>query len=73
MRFRRKRRTKFKSITFKLSSRQMRSLKNYCQAYHTTPIKVIKRAIYPYIELYADNPPEKVPIANQLELFEDSL
>ncbi len=63
--------TVYKEIKFKLSSRQKKSLMNYCKARHTTPIKLIKRSIRQYIELYADSPPEEIPASNQLDLFED--
>ncbi|PLW98059.1 MAG: hypothetical protein C0593_06865 [Marinilabiliales bacterium] len=69
-----KRKTKitvYKEITFKLSSRQKRSLMNYCRARHTTPIKLIKRSIRPYIELYAESRPEEIPMPNQLDLFDE--
>ncbi len=68
---RRNHKTVYRAITFKLSSRQKKSLMNYCKARHTTPIKLIKKSIKPYIELYADSMPEETPLPNQLDLFED--
>ena len=63
-------RKKYKTISFKLSARQMKSLKNYCKARKTTPIKLIKRSIRTYIESYADNVPEKYYVThNQLDIF----
>lgn len=63
-------RKKYKTITFKLSPRQMKSLKNYCKARKTTPIKLIKKNIRTYIESYADHVPEKYYVThNQLEIF----
>lgn len=60
----------YKTVSFKLSPRQMKSLKNYCKARKTTPIKLIKRNIRTYIELYADNVPEKYyETHNQLDMF----
>ncbi len=62
--------TQFKTISFKLSKRQMKSLKNYCRARKTTPIKLIKKNIRNYIELYADSVPEKYYVTHkQLEMF----
>lgn len=67
---RKHRKTQYKTISFKLSKRQMKSLKNYCRARKTTPIKLIKRNIRNYIELYADSVPEKYYTThNQLEMF----
>ncbi|HPE86214.1 MAG: hypothetical protein EOL88_06300 [Bacteroidia bacterium] len=68
---RRKNKTVYKEISFKLSSRQKKSLMNYCRARHTTPIKLIKKSIRNYIELYADAAPEPIPMPNQLDLFDD--
>ncbi len=66
----RHRRTHYKTISFKLSKRQMKSLKNYCRARKTTPTKLIKKNIRTYIESYADNVPEKFYVShNQLEMF----
>lgn len=63
--------TSFKTLTFKLSKRQMKSLKNYCRARKTTPIKLIKRQIRSYTELYAESVPEKFYATdNQLDIFE---
>jgi hypothetical protein len=48
----------------------MKSLKNYCKARKTTPIKLIKRNIRTYIELYADSVPEKFYETHiQLDMF----
>ena len=63
-------RKKYKTISFKLSPRQMKSLKNYCKARKTTPIKLIKKNIRTYIESYADHVPDKYYVShNQLEIF----
>lgn len=63
--------TVYKAITFKLSSRQKKSLLNYCKARHTTPVKLIKESIRKYTEPYAETKPEEIPTPNQLDLFED--
>jgi hypothetical protein len=48
----------------------MKSLKNYCRARKTTPIKLIKKNIRTYIESYAENVPERFYVShNQLEMF----
>ncbi len=63
-------RKKYKTITFKLSARQMKSLKNYCRARKTTPIKLIKKSIRTYTESFADHVPEKYfATHNQLDIF----
>jgi hypothetical protein len=60
----------YKTVSFKLSARQMKSLKNYCKARKTTPTKLIKKNIRTYIELYADHVPQKYFMThNQLEMF----
>lgn len=63
-------RKKHKTITFKLSARQMKSLKNYCRARKTTPIKLIKKSIRTYTESFAKQVPEKFyNTHNQLDIF----
>lgn len=60
----------FKTVTFKLSHRQMKSLRNYCKARKTTPTKLIKKSIRNYIEHYDREVPEKYfETHNQLDLF----
>ncbi|MBC8314877.1 MAG: hypothetical protein ISR57_01790 [Bacteroidales bacterium] len=62
---------RFKSITIKLTPRQKRSLERFAQSRRTTPNKIIKKAIRPLLENYADLKVnmnnEKI---NQLKLFE---
>ncbi len=63
----------YHAITFKLSRGQYRSLKNYCKARRTTPIKLIKRSISRFISTYEyDVPADLYVTENQLELFEDN-
>lgn len=62
---------KFKTITIKVTARQKKSLMNYSKSRRTTPIKLIKKAIKPLLENYADmnlvaGKKEKL---NQLQLF----
>ena len=66
-----RKKVKFKVITIKVTASQNKSLMNYCKSRHTTPVKLIKKAIDPYLKNYADlvvvtNKQEK---PNQLELF----
>ncbi len=62
---------KFKTITIKVTARQKQSLMNYSKSRHTTPNKLIKKAIRPLLENYSD----LVVVANkqekpkQLQLF----
>jgi hypothetical protein len=67
-----RRRTKYKKITFKLSARQEKSLFNYCRARKTTPVKLIKKIIRPYINGFDLDVPEEFYVTeNQLELFSE--
>lgn len=62
---------KFKTISFKITYSQRKSLDNYCKANNTTPVKLIKKAMHKYLTNY--NEIEKVkPVAlpNQLNLFD---
>jgi len=68
---RKARKTIYKIIDFKLSARQKKSLRNYCMARKTTPTKLIKKMIAPFINNYADSVPDEIyNTANQLDLFE---
>ena len=71
----RKRRSyKYHAITFKLSAGQYRSLRNYCKARKTTPIKLIKRNIERFITSYEYEVPQEMYLTeNQLELFSKEL
>ena len=63
-------RRKYKTVTFKLSARQKKSLDKYSKARNTTPLKLIKRAIDTFISLPDDVPPPPAPTTeNQLDLF----
>ncbi|MBG0782911.1 MAG: hypothetical protein H0S84_11640 [Bacteroidales bacterium] len=67
-----RRRRKFKTITFKLTEGQYKSLSNYCKARKTTPIKLIKSNIGRFITAYTyDVPPNFYVTENQLELFHE--
>ena len=67
-----RRKHQYHAITFKLSRGQYNSLRNYCKARRTTPIKLIKRSISRFISNYEyEVPPELYVTENQLMLFED--
>jgi hypothetical protein len=67
-----RKKVKFKTVTFKLSAGQKRSLINYCDARKTTPNKLIKKAIRRYIEFYASEVPTEFFVTEkQLDLFEE--
>lgn len=68
----RRRSYQYHAITFKLTTGQYRSLRNYCKARKTTPIKLIKRNISRFLAAYEyEVPPEMYVTENQLQLFED--
>jgi hypothetical protein len=72
MRRKRRRKTRYTAVTFKLTMRQKRSLMNYCRARRTTPIKLIKKSIRRYIDNFASEVPEELFVTeNQLDLFEE--
>lgn len=62
---------RYTKITLKLTTRQKRSLQNYCEARKTTPKKLIKKAIKRYINGFDKSvPAEYYATENQLDLFE---
>lgn len=66
----RRRNYKYHAVTFKLTSGQYKSLKNYCKARKTTPIKLIKKSIERFISHYEYEVPQELYLTeNQLELF----
>ena len=68
-----RKKVKYREITFRLSAQQKKSLINYCHARKTTPTKLIKKMIRPYISNYANEVPEEYYITeNQLDLFVDN-
>ncbi len=69
----RRKKPKYKVVSFKLSAKQMKSLKNYCRARKTTPTKLIKKSIRYYTENFSEEVPKKYyTITNQLDIFEDN-
>jgi hypothetical protein len=71
---RKRRNYHYHAITFKLSAGQYRSLRNYCKARKTTPIKLIKRNIGRFITAYEYEVPTELYLTeNQLDLFEETI
>ncbi len=69
----RRKKHKFKVVSFKLSAKQMKSLKNYCQARKTTPVKLIKKSIRYYTDNFSEEVPRKYyATSNQLDIFDDN-
>ncbi len=67
-----RRRHRYHAVTFKLTSGQYKSLKNYCKARRTTPIKLIKKSIDRFISSYEYEVPAELYVTeNQLNLFEE--
>ena len=67
-----RRKYKYHAVTFKLTSGQYKSLKNYCKARKTTPIKLVKRSIERFISHYEYEVPAELYLTeNQLDLFEE--
>jgi hypothetical protein len=67
----RRKKVRYHTIKLKLTSAQRQSLLNYCEARKTTPTKLIKKMIRPFIQKYSKNVPEEMYVTeNQLELFE---
>lgn len=61
--------TKFKTITFKLTARQKKSLDKNSKARRITPLKLIKRSIEHYLKLVEE---AQIPVhinSRQLDLF----
>ena len=70
---RKRRNYKYHAITFKLSAGQYRSLRNYCKARRTTPIKLIKKNIERFITAYEYEVPQDLYLTeNQLDLFSEN-
>lgn len=66
-----KRPIKYKTISLKITGRQKRSLNNYCKAHRTTPNKLIKKVLKPYLQNYSDLVVNvNSAKANQLALFD---
>ncbi len=67
----RRRNYKYHAVTFKLTSGQYKSLKNYCKARKTTPVKLIKKSIERFTSHYEYEVPAELYLTeNQLNLFD---
>jgi len=69
-RTKRRKKVRYSKFTIKLSTRQKRSLENYCTARKTTPTKLIKKMIHRYINGFDKLVPDEYFVSEkQLELF----
>jgi len=69
---RRKKKVKFKGLSFKISANQYKLLQRYCTKHKTTPNKVIKKSLTVYMERFGpvlDHIPTVVS-DNQLTIFD---
>ncbi|MBU2649317.1 MAG: hypothetical protein KKA81_00150 [Bacteroidetes bacterium] len=67
-----RRKIRYKKVEIKLSSRQVRSLENYCKARKITPNKLIRKVLKPYLHAYVQGIPEgNYATPNQLNLFKE--
>ncbi len=64
---------RYKTITFKLTARQKKSLEANSKARKTTPIKLIKKSIGHYLTLQPEDPAPNYATPNQLDLFEEDV
>ena len=61
---------RYRTINLKLTTRQKRSLENFCKSRGTTPNKIIKKSIRPLLDNYSSSVPSLPQVsANQLKLF----
>ncbi|MBC8485308.1 MAG: hypothetical protein H8D45_04630 [Bacteroidetes bacterium] len=68
----RRKKIRYKKITFKLSAKQKKSFENYCKARKTTPTKLIKKLISRYINGFDKQVPDEYYVTeNQLGLFDE--
>lgn len=69
-RTKRRKKVRYAKLTLKLSSRQKKSLENYCTARKTTPTRLIKKMIHRFINGFDKEVPEEITVSEkQLELF----
>ena len=62
----------YKKLSLKLSRKQLSSLQNYCILNDTTPNKLIKNLLKPYLEDYTDEKLGKEEMdRRQLSLFKE--
>lgn len=66
-----RKKVRYHTIQLKVTAGQKKSLMNYCNARKTTPTKLIKKMIKPFLQNYSKNvPAELFATENQLNLFE---
>ncbi len=65
--------TRYKTITFKITARQKKSLEANCKVRKITPLKLIKKSIQHYLSLKKEDRPPNYVTANQLDLFDEEL
>jgi len=67
----RRRKIRFKRITFKITSNQKEIIQSYCKSKRTTPVKLFKKAVKFYMEKNQAMPKQDYHISkNQLKLFD---
>lgn len=70
VRKRKRKKTRYRKITFKLTVKQSKSLENCCRARKTTPTRLIKKSIGRYINNYDVEVPDQYFVSEkQLDLF----
>jgi hypothetical protein len=68
-----RKKVRYSEVKFRLTAKQKKSLLNYCHARKTTPTKLIKKVIKPYISNYDVEVPDEYYITEkQLDLFTDN-
>jgi len=65
-----RKKVKYRKMTFKLTEVQYRALLVYCRRYKTTPVRYLKTLVNKQVERYKQElPPSTIVSENQLELF----
>lgn len=73
-RTKRRKKVRYSKLTLKLSSRQKKSLENYCIARKTTPTKLVKKMIQRFLNGFDKQVPDGITVSEkQLELFREEL
>lgn len=67
---RKRKAVKYRKVTFKLTTAQMSSLEYFCRSRGTTPIKVIKQRLAPYLELGIEKRTTEQVHPQQLNIFD---
>ena len=66
-----KKKIRYKRVVFKITTKQKKTIRLYCEARKTTPIKLFKKAVKFYMETNQAMPKHDYHISkNQLKLFE---